>query len=197
MKGKNMKEMKSLVKLNNIIKLILLTITIVICCSISIYLQKREISNIKINDKEFESEYGKITVYLNGAVNTPGIYNFNEGIRLEEALSIIGGVKLEADISKVNLAKVLYDCEKIVIPYLQEQQIEINNNDKQSDSETVNINEANENELMTLSGIGEITAKKIIEYRKNGSFEVIDDIKKVPGIGESKFDKIKDKIAVE
>jgi len=192
-----MKEMKSLVKLNNIIKLILLTITIVICCSISIYLQKREISNIKINDKEFESEYGKITVYLNGAVNTPGIYNFNEGIRLEEALSIIGGVKLEADISKVNLAKVLYDCEKIVIPYLQEQQIEINNNDKQSDSETVNINEANENELMTLSGIGEITAKKIIEYRKNGSFEVIDDIKKVPGIGESKFDKIKDKIAVE
>ena len=195
-----MKEMKKIIKklnINIMTKLTLVTIIVAISCCISIYIQKKEISNVKINDKEFISEYGKIAVYLSGAVNNPGIYNFKEGIRLEEALSIMGGIKLEADISKLNLSKVLYDSEKIVIPYIQHEQIEVDNNENLSDTQKVNINEATENELMTLSGIGKITAKKIIEYRKNGNFEAVEDIKKVPGIGDSKFDKIKDKIAVE
>ncbi|MDD2376860.1 MAG: helix-hairpin-helix domain-containing protein [Clostridia bacterium] len=195
-----MKEIKNITKIlngNNIIKLIGITAIITIFCCISIYIQQKETINIKINDKEFKSEYGKIAVYLSGAVNSPGIYNFNKGVRLEEALNIIGGIKQEADLSKLNLSKVLYDCEKIVIPYIQEEKIEIDTKESQSDSEKVNINEATEIELMTLSGIGEITAKKIIEYRKNGNFEIIEDIKKVPGIGDSKFDKIKDKIVVE
>jgi len=195
-----MKEIKNIIKnanRNNIIKLVFTTVVITISCCISIYIQKNETSNIKINDKEFKSEYGKIAVYLSGAINSPGIYNFNEGIRLEEALNIMGGIKPEADISKLNLSKVLYDSEKIVIPYIQEEKIEVDTNNNLSSSDTVNINEATENELMTLSGIGEVTAKKIIEYRKNGDFEVIEDIMKVPGIGDSKFDKIKDKITVE
>jgi competence protein ComEA len=195
-----MKEIKNIIEfknINNITKLIFLTIIIIFFCCISIYIQRREKSNIKINDKEFKSESGKIEVYLSGAINRPGIYNFNEGIRLDEALSIMGGIKPEADISKLNLSKVLYDCEKIVIPYIQEEKIETEIEENVPDSQKVNINKATENELMTLSGIGEITAKKIIEYRKNGNFDSIEDIKKVPGIGDSKFDKIKDKIAVE
>jgi len=197
-----MKEIRNIIKfknINNVTKLFFLTILITVFCCISIYIQKIEKSDIKINDKEFKSEHGKISVYLSGAVNSPGIYNFNEGVRLEEALSIVGGIKPEADISKMNLSKLLYDCEKIVIPYMQEQQIETktDTDETKTDSQKINLNEATENELMTLTGIGEITAKKIIEYRKNGNFEVIDDIKKVPGIGDSKFDKIKDKIAVE
>lgn len=197
-----MKEIKKIIKminLNSIIKLVLITILIIAACLISVYIQKKDMRNIKINDKEFESEYGKISVYLSGAVNNTGVYSFNDGTRLEEALNIIGGIKSEADISKVNLSKILYDSEKIVIPYMQEEQLDISDNEDINDdsSQKVNINDGNEIELMTLPGIGEVTAKKIIEYRKNGDFETIEDIKNVPGIGDSKFDKIKDKISVE
>lgn len=62
----------------------------------------------------------------------------------------------------------------------------------------VNINTANIERLEALSGIGASTAQKIIEYReKNGKFQTIEDIKKVSGIGESKFNNIKDKITVK
>lgn len=194
--------MKTIIKItnfNSVLKLVFLTVIVIISCIISVYLQKKEISNIKINDKEFKSEYGKISIYLSGAVNNSGIYNFKEGTRLEEALNMIGGIKSDADISKINLSKVLYDSEKIVIPYIQEEKIELDNNNEvnNSDSEKININDSNEEQLMTLPGVGEATAKKIIEYRKNGNFETIEDIKNVSGIGDSKFDKIRDKITVE
>ena len=64
-------------------------------------------------------------------------------------------------------------------------------------SSTVNLNTATLEELTSLPGIGESTAQKIIDYRKqNGKFKVIEDLKNVSGIGESKFDNIKDKITV-
>lgn len=188
-------------KLNVISKIIFITITIFITCFISISIQKNERESIKINEKELKSENGKIVVYFSGAINSPGIYNFEEGIRLEEALDIIGGIKYEADISKVNLVKILYDSEKIVIPYIQKELEDVENTENESksadDSQKININTADESELILLPGIGEATAKKIIEYRKNGNFELLEDIKKVPGIGEIKFNQIKDKITTE
>ena len=64
-------------------------------------------------------------------------------------------------------------------------------------TELVNINTATQTQLETLSGIGPSTALKIIKYREeNGKFKTIEDIKNVPGIGESKFDTIKNEICV-
>ena len=64
-------------------------------------------------------------------------------------------------------------------------------------SKKININTATKEELDTLPGIGQATAQKIIEYRKeNGKFKSIDELKNVSGIGESKFQKIKDLICV-
>lgn len=195
------KNEKIVKKIENKLLIIMFGITfmVITLSVISIYIQKNAINNFKINSKEFEKEYGKVCVYLSGAINNTGLYKFNENTRLDEALNIIGGVKLEADLSKLNLGKVLYDSEKIVIPYKQKdiEFIEEDNIDNQTNSDKININEADTSLLMTLPGIGQATANKIVEYRKNGSFESIEDIKKVSGIGESKFDKIKDKIAVE
>ncbi|MDF2865820.1 MAG: hypothetical protein K0R72_638 [Clostridia bacterium] len=199
-----MKEFKKIIRnINkcNMVKITILTVIIISSCSISIYIQSLEKKHIKINEKEFVNEEGKISVYISGAINNYGIYSFNEGTRLEEALNLIGGIKSDADISKINLSKTLYDSEKIVIPYIQKEEASIENEDKNeeniSDTDKININEANESELQGLIGIGEATAKKIVEYRKNGDFESIEDIKKVSGIGDSKFEKIKDKITVE
>ena len=66
-----------------------------------------------------------------------------------------------------------------------------------STTNKININKANKSELMTLNGIGESTANKIIEYRKNNMFDSIEDIKNVSGIGDSKFEKIKNYICVD
>ena len=61
----------------------------------------------------------------------------------------------------------------------------------------VNLNTASEEELQTLSGIGETRAKSIIEYRENnGGFQSIEDLMKVEGIKEGVFEKIKDRITV-
>ena len=61
----------------------------------------------------------------------------------------------------------------------------------------ININTATKDELMTLTGIGESKADKIIEYRNSNKFNTIEDIKNISGIGESIFNKIKDSIIAE
>ena len=61
----------------------------------------------------------------------------------------------------------------------------------------MNINKATQSELETLPGIGEAMANRIIEYREqNGNFQKIEDLKNVKGIGEAKFDKIKELVTV-
>ena len=119
-----------------------------------------------------------------------------------------GGVKENADLTNINLAQVLEDGVKIYIPIKEEQvleektskNVEVNNIKLEDSNKTniVNINTANQTQLETLPGIGASTALKIINYRKqNGKFNNIEDIKQVSGIGESKFNKIKNFIKVK
>jgi len=130
-----------------------------------------------------------------------------------------GGLKEEAFIEDINLAYKLEDGIKIHIPTKQENENERNQktteenksnaseitSDKEMKVDTqttknskVNINTATQTQLETLAGIGPSTANKIISYRKeNGKFHKIEDIKEVNGIGEAKFEKIKDFICVK
>lgn len=159
-----------------------------------------------------------ITVHVIGEVNTPGVVTLDEGARIIDAINAAGGKTEEADLSRVNLAYVIEDGVQIYIPsvtevreaeeteqedYLREDAgdgIIITSATQESGEEKnakVNINTANSEKLQTLPGIGESIAQKIIDYREqNGKFTSIDDIKNVPGIGESKFNNIKDKIVV-
>ena len=160
-----------------------------------------------------------ITVHVVGEVNSPGVVTLNEGARIIDAINAAGGKTEDADLSKVNLAYIVEDGVQIYIPSITEtskigenSENEIKyiredagegiiltsaseeNNEKQI---KVNINTANLEKLQTLPGVGESTAKKIIEYReKNGKFSKIEDIKNVSGIGESKFNTLKDSITV-
>ena len=69
---------------------------------------------------------------------------------------------------------------------------------QQDNDGKININTATKQQLMLLSGIGETTAQKIIDYRtENGNFTAIEDLMKVNGIGEKKFEQIKDRIKAE
>ena len=136
-----------------------------------------------------------------------GIIQIEEGARLADAIDAAGGITKNADIDKINLAYVVQDGQKINIPNVNSVESEgyiskeIGENiiveDVKIDSGLVNINTATQSELETLAGIGESTAQKIINYREeNGSFKTIDEIKNVPGIGEAKFNTIKNDICV-
>ena len=117
-----------------------------------------------------------------------------------------------ADISDVNLAYVLEDGVKIIIPKkdAEDENKEIIKEDAgkgiiledgfefSKKAELININKATQADLEKLSGVGASLAEKIVDYRnKNGKFSSIEDIKNVSGIGESKFNSIRDSICVK
>lgn len=170
-------------------------------------LQETEIEiNSSYNTIIESGEEEKIFVYIIGAVNKPGIIEARKDSRLYEIIEFAGGLTENADETAINLALTVMDAEKIIIPYretstVEKEKVKINQLYKESvntNSNKININTASVEELKTLSGIGQSTAEKIINYRKeNSKFENIEDIKNVSGIGDAKFNSIKDKIVVK
>lgn len=162
----------------------------------------------------------KLVVHVIGEVKNPGVVKLEDGARIIDAIEAAGGKTEDADLSKVNLAYVIEDGIQIYIPRIGENKKE-NEDGNEKGQETyirenagdgviteslvqseekevkVNINTATLEKLQTLPGIGEATAKKIIQYREeNGKYETIEDLKKVNGIGESKYNNLKDNITV-
>ena len=140
-------------------------------------------------------------VHISGAVHRPGVIELELGKRLIDAVEICGGLKDDADIDRINLAKKLADEEKVYIPRIGE---EISDDlsfsaegNTESNSGKININTCSKAELLLLPGIGDVLADRIIEYREKTPFKRIEDIKNVSGIGEKKFESIKDMITVK
>lgn len=175
---------------------------------ISIYIQDKDRkASFNINSTKIENSDAKIGVYISGEIKKEGVYYLDKDSRIVNLIDIAGGVTDKADVSKINPAQKLNDSDKIIIPEKKEtsieEEIEIDDENDElkeksssSTSDKVNINSATKSELMTLNGIGDATATKIINYRKTNTFKEIEDIMNVPGIGESKFNNIKDDICV-
>ena len=171
----------------------------------------QEVENMteEIASKEDNIEEKEIIIHITGAVQTEGIVKIKEGERIRDAIENAGGLAMDANLKEVNLAYVLKDGQKIYIPRNSDTEEEIIINEENGPTVIVdsgdegtnikiNINTATVTELQTLSGIGEGTAKKIIEHRQlNGRFNTIEDIKNVSGIGDAKFDTIKAYICIE
>ena len=155
-----------------------------------------------------------IVVHITGSVKKPGVVKLPEGSRMEDAIDAAGGLTEDADISNVNLAYILDDGSKIKIPSNTEMEVNmeeniiteendsdiIDNNQEQktNTSKGININKAEAKELETLPGIGPSLASRIIEYREeNGKFSSEEDIKNVNGIGDNKYENIKDLISAK
>lgn len=158
-----------------------------------------EIIDEKNQDEvEEQVEPKEIFVHISGQVHNPGIVKLEPGARVIDAVNLAGGLKKEADLDKINLAKRLEDEEKIYIPKVGED-IEVDMTDFQSafgEVGKVNINTCSKEELLSLPGIGEVIADRIIKYREGNPFKRIEDIMNVSGIGEKKFEGIKDMITV-
>ena len=165
----------------------------------------------------------KIVVHIMGAVKNEGIVELEEKSRVADAIEKAGGVTENAYMKDINLATLLEDGMKIYIPTKEEIELEKNGqsgsvgnmggvvsssaNEKNTNNgenveiketnKKININTATKGELDTLPGVGESTANKIISYREeNGKFKTIEEIKEVSGIGDSKYEQIKDLIEI-
>lgn len=152
-----------------------------------------------------------IVIHIAGEIKKPGIVRTKEGARIADIIEEAGGLTEQADITNVNLAYIIEDGQKITIPTKNEENnkeyisnengegvIQLESQQTSNQNKIININKANKEELQQLQGIGESTAEKIIEYRnQNGNFKQIEDLKNVPGIGETKFETIREMIKVK
>lgn len=149
----------------------------------------------------------RIYVDVAGAVRNPGVVKLTQGARVYEAIELAGGFTEDAAVSAVNQASVLQDGQQLYICTSEEQKtkqlssadpVESSGEDRPADTGKVDINQASEEELMTLPGIGASKAADIVRYREEqGRFEQIEDIMNISGIKEAVFGKIKDKITVQ
>lgn len=154
-------------------------------------------------DKEISKK--KITVYISGEIKNPGVVTLDSDKRLSDAVNILGGVTEKADMNEINLAMKLEDEMHCIIPKKGSKKSDSISNEDSGDkvvessnnSDKININQAGLGELDEIPGVGEATANKILSYRnENGSFKNIEEIKNVSGIGEKKFENMKDYICV-
>lgn len=167
--------------------------------------QVKNISDIeKVSENEKQNmveENLDVTCFISGEVMENKVVTLPKGSRLNDAIELCGGLKDTADINRTNLSLKLEDEGHYIVPKIGEEipeGVAINNSSSQkSSSGKININTADKTELMKITGIGEKTAEKIIDYReKNGKFKSIEDIKNVPTIGDKKFESMKDDISV-
>ena len=158
--------------MNTIRKLCLLFMTSIILLMSSI--------SVKVDDYQ---KNNKIQIEIKGNVENPGVFEIEKGSRLSEIIEQID-IKEDSDLSKISLNDVLYHNQIIVIPTKKEQTL-------------VSINSADIQQLCSLPGIGIATAENIIKYRNDvGSFNTLEDLMNVKGIGYGKYNKIKELICL-
>lgn len=174
-----------------------------------------------VKEESVKEQITKYNVDIKGAIKNPGVYKLDSNLTINDAIILAGGLTKDADTSLINLAKkitdemviIIYTKEEVkksnvvdtVIKVVEKECVcpnikndgclnnEITDNiTNKEDNKLVNINTATLEELQTIKGIGESKAKSIVEYRKtNGNFKNIEDIKNVPGIGDTIYEQIK------
>ena len=159
------------------------------------------------NELQVHNNQELIYVHICGAVFNPDVYQIEDGSRLIDVIELAGGLCEDAAGDFINQARIVEDGQRIYIPTKEElNEIsvsdyldgeKVNQEDNQELNGKVNINTADETELMTLTGIGQAKARSIIEYRnKNGKFSDITDLMKIPGIKEGLFAQIENEITI-
>lgn len=159
-----------------------------------------------------ENTGGTIYVDISGEVANPGVYQVKNGARLFEVIEKAGGLTKNADLNSINQAEAVVDGQKITI-YTSYGNQGAGGVTGQTQGNTsagnpggpaaissdgrININLADSLTLQEITGVGPVTAEKIIDYRtSNGRFKSIEDLKNVSGIGDRTFEKIKGEITV-
>ncbi|PWG00677.1 helix-hairpin-helix domain-containing protein [Levilactobacillus bambusae] len=161
---------------------------------------------------------GRVFVDVKGAVKHPGLYEVRDDMRVMDAIQLAGGCTRSADQKHLNLAQRLTDQQVVYVPIKGEVKGPPAGQQNTADTKpssvssstasqsgqtssgsgaTVNLNQATKEQLMTINGVGDKKADKIIEYRQqHGSFKSVDDLKDVPGFGEKTVANLRSHLSV-
>lgn len=133
---------------------------------------------------------------MTGAVSQPGVFSLPSGSRVQDVIQLAGGALPEANIQALNLARLVEDGERIVVPTLSEAPATRSEGlfeDSSAVDYPINLNTATQAELESLPGIGPVTAQAILAFRdQNGPFNAVEELQKVPGIGEKTFESVRE-----
>jgi len=155
-----------------------------------------KVSNARQKPKSGNLSMNEVLVHVAGAVKAPGVYKVKDGARVIEAIELAGGFAKDADKDSLNLAAKVVDSAKISVP-LKSQTVSSQGGPSSLNSELVNLNTASAEQLKELPGIGEVMAKRMVEYREEkGSFSSVEQLKEIEGIGDKKFAKLKNKVTL-
>lgn len=156
--------------------------------------------------REVDQSVEKVYIHVSGAVIAPGLYELTQGARIYDAVQAAGGFADNAAEDSVNLAQLIEDGSHIVVFTKEEyssattsspSNTQGTSTNQSNTTRLININTATLEELTTLKGVGAATAQKIIDDREqNGVFKSKEDLKRVTGIGDKKFESLKDYITV-
>ena len=149
----------------------------------------------------------KIIVEIKGEVEKPDVYQLEEGSIIKDLIDMAGGVTEEADLSRINRAEELLNHELIIIGNINDETessvvqnnstYSSNGNNSDKGNTLININTEDLEQLKEITGIGNIKAQSIIDYREaNGGFKSLEELKNVDGIGDKTFEKIKEQITL-
>jgi competence protein ComEA len=137
---------------------------------------------------------GRVAVHVAGRVRRPGLVQLPAGSRVQDAIRAAGGSTSGADLDAVNLARKLADGEQVFVP---------GPGDPPpppapgaGPSAPLDLNSATLEQLDALPGVGEVTAGRIIAYRSAHPFTAVDELLEVPGIGQRRFEQLKDLVTV-
>lgn len=139
-------------------------------------------------------------VQVSGEVYNPGVFEVSPGTRVLDMLELAGGESCYADTSRLNLVSFVRDGQRVDVPRIREtlDRIDILAQNSDGEVERININTADQNELMRLPGVGPQTASNITAFRRAaGGFEIIEDLMNVHGIGEGTFSRLAPFITVD
>ena len=137
----------------------------------------------------------ELIVDVSGRVRKPGVYSLVKGSRAIDALNLAGGALPGVNLGDINLAHILFDGEQIIVGAPRVTYSSGSRSAPKAKAPTasspLSLNSATLAQLDTLPGIGPVMANRIFAYRKlNGQFTLIDDLKKVSGIGDATFAEI-------
>ena len=154
----------------------------------------RHIAHYKTATSENPSEKKMVVVHVAGMVATPGVYELPEGSRVKDAVAAAGGVVDGADINALNLAALVQDGQKIVVPKPGET---IDPGNTAQSGGKISLNQASQAELEQLPSVGPVLAGRIIQFRQSkGGFKSVRDLLQVEGFGPKKFEALKDLVTV-
>jgi competence protein ComEA len=148
---------------------------------------------------------GQVAVHVAGRVRRPGLVRLPAGSRVQDAIRAAGGATPGADLDALNLARKLTDGEQVRVPAPGDPAPPLPagaagpgapGGPGATPSAPLDLNTATVEQLDTLPGVGEVTAGRIVAYRSAHPFTAVDELLEVPGIGQRRYDQLKDLVTV-